>query len=395
MTTIPGKPKFLPRYTPISLEEDNLFLYSAVNSLNLHSEDVPLMRQLLHLLDGQHTIDDLQAQLPAFDAAQIAPTLEALDAAGLLDHPDPHLLEAFSSEELQRYEEQLTFFSHFVASSLNGDTSLWPDIPKHELEYQHKLKEASIAVFGLGRLGSQLVRALTLSGVGRITGVEAGNVSLADLDGGGWFLPEHIGAGRAEALASLVEHTNPWVAYSPVGDWFHSVDEVVTLLGEHSFAILCTDHYNADDYETFNIACQTTGTNWTSCRVNGFELSIGPSIIPRKTPCYKCFQLRLLSNIDDVNEHKILENYSRNGKLRSGALTITPGVEITALEVIKAITFFMEPSTYAHFFTLNLLTLEARLHPILKLPRCPHCGRATQARPTIHVWQQIRDREQP
>ena len=132
----------------------------------------------------------------------------------------------------------------------------------------------------------------------------------------------------------------------------------------------------------------TSETEWTSCRAVGFEFELGPTVIPHETPCYRCFDLRRKSNLTSSDEYALLEPHWQAISRSAGALAITPGIGLAALEVIKALTHFAEPATYAHLHTLNLLTLETRLHPILKIPRCAHCGRSSQPRPTIHAWEQ-------
>jgi bacteriocin biosynthesis cyclodehydratase domain-containing protein len=62
------------------------------------------------------------------------------------------------------------------------------------------------------------------------------------------------------------------------------------------------------------------------------------------------------------------------------------GTDLLALEVIKILTRFSQPVTYGSLFTLDLLTFEAALHPVLKIPRCPHCSPAAAQRPALIIW---------
>lgn len=110
------------------------------------------------------------------------------------------------------------------------------------------------------------------------------------------------------------------------------------------------------------------GTSWTSCRLFGFDFDIGPTVIPHSTPCFHCFDLRQKSNLPDYEEHLVLEGLLKQNQLRCGALAVTPGIGLVALEVVKALTHFMEPASYAHLCSLNLLTLELKRLPVLKIP---------------------------
>ena len=115
---------------------------------------------------------------------------------------------------------------------------------------------------------------------------------------------------------------------------------------------------------------------------------MGPTIVPYETACYECFNLRQKSNVPDIAEYQVVEQFQRTNRLSSDWLAFTPGAGLLALEVLKAITWFMPPAGYAHLYSLNLLTMESKRHPVLKIPRCPACGRPAQPRPTIRAWQQ-------
>ena len=49
---------------------------------------------------------------------------------------------------------------------------------------------------------------------------------------------------------------------------------------------------------------------------------------------------------------------------------------LTVLEIVKDLSGLIPPLTYGAQLSVNLLTSVFDLHPVLKLPRCPVCGRA-------------------
>jgi bacteriocin biosynthesis cyclodehydratase domain-containing protein len=192
---------------------------------------------------------------------------------------------------------------------------------------------------------------------------------------------------RAEAARCLAMSLNPAVKFEAVSEPIESAG-LQESLAKTDFAVLCRDDFNPAEYEAFNHAALASKTSWTSARMSGFEFQIGPTIIPFETACFQCFDLRQKSNVPDFAEYKIVEDFLKKDRLRAESLAFTPGVGLLALEVLKAITWFMAPATRAHLYSLNLLTMESKLHPILKIPRCPACGRPAKPRPTIHAWQQ-------
>jgi bacteriocin biosynthesis cyclodehydratase domain-containing protein len=139
--------------------------------------------------------------------------------------------------------------------------------------------------------------------------------------------------------------------------------------------------------DAFNLACIEASTTWISCRIVGLEMDIGPTVIPSVTPCFKCFDLRAKSNRTDYDDYLRVERHLQTDRLDSGKLLVNTCIGLAALEIVKALTHFAEPATYGHLFSMNLLTLEGRRHPVLKIPRCPHCSRQSTERPTIEAWQ--------
>jgi bacteriocin biosynthesis cyclodehydratase domain-containing protein len=379
--------KILDRFTVIPAGPGEFRLHSLTFSLALHDGPNELLAHLLPMIDGKRTVAELMHGLKVHAEISIKDALDYLLKMGALERvndSDPHPLTV---AELARYQSQIAFFANFVAPPQASGGNSWPGIATNGLDYQKRIRQARVVVFGAGRVGSHLVRSLVLAGVGKITVVDSESVGKADLFSDAWFASDQVGCGRADAICRLACSTNPAVdieaAREPAGsaEWHE-------LLGRSDFAVLCRDHFNPAEYETVNQAALETKKSWTSARLAGLEFQIGPTVIPFQTACYRCFDLRQKSNAQDFAEYQLVEDFLRKGRLQIEALAFTPATGLVALEVLKAITWFVVPSTCSHLYTLNLLTMESKFHPVLKIPRCPACGRPAQPRPTIHAWQQ-------
>lgn len=373
------------RFTIIPVGAGEFRLHSLSFSLALKGRSADLVERLLPLLDGKNTVREIVLQLWPSGQDAVEDTLEYLLESGALERVASDKQEHLSVEEARRFRSQIAFLSNFTAPRETVERSQHP-MATTGLEFQHRLKKSNVVVLGMGRLGTQLLRSLVLSGVGSVTVVDSELVGEEDLISSAWFEPQQLGLNRAEAARCMARIANP---DSVVRAAEKSLKEDLSaLLSECDFAVLCPDHFNPDEYERFNTAALAAKVSWTSARVSGVELQIGPTVIPFETPCFRCFTLRLKSNVPDHSEYAVVEEYLRSGRLRANALAITPGADLLAMEVLKAVSSFMPPATYSHLYSLNLLTLQSRLHPVLKIPRCPDCGRPAMPRPTIHVWQQ-------
>jgi bacteriocin biosynthesis cyclodehydratase domain-containing protein len=387
---LPDRPKVADRFLVVPFGDDEYRFHSLTQSLSLLSRTPKLLASLLPLLDGEHTVPQILGELSGFTERSVLTALEELKVLGLLQEPYAAQSAILSGEELDRYRNQLTFFSHFagffVPEGMGHESTV-----RESAIYQEKLKQSSVVVYGLGRLGSQVVRSLALAGVGRIIGVDSRVITPDDSRSDAWYDAEHIGMPRCSTLKALVGNANPHVEFVGVEKDTADSGTLSNVLSTGSFAVLSADTFNPDVYDVFNLACLEFGTQWTSCRVMGFEFDIGPTVIPRETACFRCYDLRKKTNLTDYEEYALLEGHWRKEPLTTPGLPLAPGAAVAALEVIKALSGFVPPATYSHVFSMNLLSLDCRLHPILKVPRCDHCGQPSVERPTIHVWQQPQD----
>lgn len=80
---------------------------------------------------------------------------------------------------------------------------------KHGLELQKRFSAASVAVCGLGGLGSNIAAMLARAGVGRLHLVDFDRVSVTNLNRQFYF-PEQIGMFKACALKENIQHIAPY-----------------------------------------------------------------------------------------------------------------------------------------------------------------------------------------
>lgn len=372
---------------------DRIILWSPSDFAVLHCEEdaKKWLNKLLLLLNGKHDLAHIIKSLRKYvQAKEVRAIISELYEKGLLENAAEEVQYRwrFSEDELERYTDQIRFFSHFAIKPRQSIVPRFPlPIPQNKYDVQARLKDASVLVVGCGIIGSRIVKALALCGVGRIIGLDNGKVHKTDTYKDSWYTTKELGQPYGTVLGELVRQVNPHVTFEHVQPRILSRKTLAPLLKKVNIAVLSLDEINVDLYEDFNIACLEQGTVWTSCRIQGFEVEIGPTVIPRETPCYKCLELRNKGNLPSY-EYLILEDYLHKSRLKLETLNMIPVVDLTALEVIKTLTYFTSPTTYGRVFSFNLLSFSSHLHPILKLPRCPHCGTfGIKAKPRLKTFQ--------
>lgn len=80
---------------------------------------------------------------------------------------------------------------------------------RHGADFQKKVKSASVAVCGIGGLGSNIAIALARAGVGRIHIVDFDRVDISNLNRQQYF-PEQLGMYKTDALKETLSHIAPY-----------------------------------------------------------------------------------------------------------------------------------------------------------------------------------------
>lgn len=381
MTGAGDRLRIPPGFTIVPCPDGTTRLHSLTFSLVLRDDATRTLARLLPMLEAGRTVAELTAGLPDAEQLRVIAALDYLRARGAVEPVDDATC-GLTGAEMRRHRAQIAFFSHFLPPD---DAPVDAGAARSGADFQARLKASRVTVLGLGRLGSVLVRDLALAGVGQITVIDDENVGIEDEHGDGWLHGAEKGAVRSEAVRRLAAGLAAPVDVVPTAE--PDPTELRDHVAATDLVVLCRDYVDPGEYERLNEAAIATGTPWTSARIAGFELHVGPTVVPGETPCWTCFDLRRRSNVPDPEEHQILDAYLRSGRLRPERLAFTPGSSLLTLEVVKALTWFTAPATCGHLYTLDVVTMKSQLHPILKVPRCPSCGRTVE-RPTIHVWQQ-------
>ncbi len=118
-----------------------------------------------------------------------------------------------------------------------------------------KLKNAHVAVFGLGGVGGYVVEALARSGVGRLTLVDHDKVSLSNINRQILATVDTVGMEKAEAAKARVNAINPSCEVNAICDFFgpntrhlfdftkydYVVDAIDTVTGKLSLVEACKE----------------------------------------------------------------------------------------------------------------------------------------------------------
>jgi thiazole/oxazole-forming peptide maturase SagC family component len=247
-------------------------------------------------------------------------------------------------------------------------------------EKHKKLKDQSIVIIGLGQIGSNLLFSLSPVGIGKISIFDDHIVDKFDIESN-IFSKEDLGKKRINIYQKLFRNFSLTdFEWNPHTDDDTQKDDIIR---RSDLVVLCLDQDNPESVNYVNETCLTHNKSWLSARFLEYYGEIGPTVIPYKTPCFKCYEYRLKGTRDELEESlvsgvKVLSldeierpEYIDHQNLDSFMKIIS---EYTSLEIVRILTGCDKPNTLGAVMSLNLSTYRNTLHPILKIPTCPSCG---------------------
>jgi molybdopterin/thiamine biosynthesis adenylyltransferase len=131
----------------------------------------------------------------------------------------------FSSDEIERYAR------HIVLADIGGPG-------------QQKLKNARVAVIGVGGLGSPALQYLAAAGVGTLRLIDGDTVSLSNLQRQIIHDTDQVGVLKVESAARALARINPHVAVEPVAARFER-ENATELIDGADVVLDCTDNFGA------------------------------------------------------------------------------------------------------------------------------------------------------
>lgn len=154
-----------------------------------------------------------------------------------------------------------------------------------------------------------------------------------------------------------------------------SLPSFTSSLREYDLVIAAQDYPNISFFETINKICINEGKPWLRASFDDNLGYLGPLVIPRKTACYSCCELRLVTN--SPHYEYILWRYKE--KIPQAKLSIPwPLVENLAAicinEVVTFLTNNYQPLTMDNLLLLDTRQMHLSRHKVIPYPNCPHCN---------------------
>lgn len=321
------------------------------------------LREVLPLLDGQHTIAQIRASVKdTFPPQEITSAIELLAQQHLITLNVSQW--GLPAEALESLTPQLNFFHEI---GLPAEAT------------QRRLAEATVSVLGLGGPGSSVAVGLAAAGVGRLRLIDSSVGVATDLYFNPMLASTDRGQDRANIVRRAIQSCSPRVEMAVYDRAIQNDDEMLSSISGSDLVICCADPGESSLFYKLNRACMTVGVPWTSCRVSGFEAVVGPTIRPRETACYLCYKMRSVSCAEDPESdfslQQFLDHRKRDDSDRRENIVFAVGLaaNLVALEGLKALTGIVPCPTLGAIIIVNVLETTMSRHLVLRHPACPAC----------------------
>lgn len=368
------------RPQPVTTERRQSPVSAVVTHTIDHQRPIRLNPHLSAMDNGDGTItfawstpDALTVQAPAafFDALPTlrggSATLQHLKQSGLwspqielafqrLWH-DKHL--RYSSdwelpEEHVRYSRQLGWFSMNAAAR------------GKEPEVLSRLRNASVAILGVGGLGTHVAWNLAACGIGELHLVDGDSIELTNLNRQLFYTPNDIGLRKVDVAAERLLQFNPQLRVRKTHKYLQNRDDILEAIKGSTFVVRAIDN-PPESLAWVNEACVRLGIPYSGAGFFPQGTIVGPTVIPGESSCLAC------------NSPAVAPRFDRGtGGTVAPLVFATAG--LLASEVITYLGKLGSVQTAGRMLAINAPALNFSFKDAPLNDNCPVCGREERRR---------------
>ncbi len=365
---IPLRPRLKPFIDVVPIRDDYLLLHGPNLFLRISDEGVPLFQKILPLLDGSNDFATILRSSGA-RSEELADVLSTLHEQGIIEDAALETPLDLSASARAYVAPQLNIFSNFTYDANQA---------------QRRLLQANVLVVGAGPVGAAAADVLHAAGVGTISVVDSRTPQPFDRYAARLAMD---GMRRSQALAASIPPRHGLSRIAPIDSVtvdFRSFDndELHRLVKAQDHVVVALETQDSTLLAAVNEACLRAGVAWTPAELYGPVAHIGPTVLARKTACWRCYDLRRKGAQPGLDRYLMYEAHRErrpdDGRAREGLLpSYGPVVgSIAAQEAITSISRFTLPALLGRVLVFDLIAWTSQRHRVLRLPRCPACGAA-------------------
>jgi molybdopterin/thiamine biosynthesis adenylyltransferase len=356
---LPRYPRLKPTIEVVRPGDGNLYLLHPSGEADLAIEGGGASEErLLALLDGTRAVGAVLASARG-EADSLADSIAELAALGLVDDAADDLV--LSARQRNRLDRQLRYLGDLAPPRAS------------RARYQRRLADATVAVLGLGGLGSWTALALACIGLGRLVIVDGDVVEESNFNRQVLYEEADLGRSKAEAAAQRLRAFDGELEVVTIGRRLEGPGDVAHAIEGADLVVDAVD-WPAHLIERWvDAACFEAGIPYLTMSHFPPIARVGPLYVPGLTSCFECLEAKLRPRYP-LYDGTVA---ARTGR-PSPTGTFGPACGLigswVAADVAHFLTGLAEPSTLGRARLVDLRSMEVEVDELPEA-RCARCAR--------------------
>jgi bacteriocin biosynthesis cyclodehydratase domain-containing protein len=313
-------------------------------------------RKLLYTLDGSRSLRELESE---FGVPTVEETISQLHMIDVLE--DAADDDALPSDELIRFDRQLRYFSDM------GSEVLLPS------QCQARLRDARVAVLGVGGLGGRAAWDLACCGIGEMWLIDGDRVEASNLNRQTLYTEADVGLLKVEVAAARLRSFNSSMRITATPRRLQGQDAIADFIAGADVVVDAADWPPHEIERSCNAACFEVGIPYITMSNFPPFMRLGPLYVPGRTGCYSCQEISFRRDYPLFDS--IAEQQSGKG---SPAATFGPACGVVAgqvaADIVHLLTGLLEPATLGVACMYDLRTMEVKREQVIPEPHCLICS---------------------
>jgi molybdopterin-synthase adenylyltransferase len=284
-----------------------------------------------------------------------------LAGLGLLEEPETAAADLLGDDAAERFDRQLAYFAD--------------QRPGEAAALQQRLRDARVAIVGVGGLGTWTASALACAGIGHLTLIDDDVVDLSNLNRQVLFRRADVGRPKVDVAAEALAAFDPELGLTTHAVRITGPRRAAHLLDGHDFVIELADWPPYDLGRWLEQACWPGGIPRTGAALFPPFVRLGPTYVPGVTPCLAC---------QEAAARAAFPLYDELADLRRTAPTVSPTLGppcaliggVLAMDIVHHLTGIAAPATLGAALIVDLRDLSIEREPLTGREDCLRCGAA-------------------
>ena len=317
--------------------------------------------ELLAALDGSNALPELERRFGEREVRDVVSQMQEL-----------YLLEDAADDELiprgerERFDRQLRYFSDVGAE--RGVTAS---------AAQQRLREATVAVLGVGGLGGRVAWELASCGVGTLRIIDFDRVERSNLNRQIQYGESDLGRLKVDAFAAKLRDFNSEIEVVVSSARIESEAQLAEFIAGADLVIEAADWPAREIERWCNSACFAAGIPYIAMSQFPPFARVGPLYVPGETGCFVCQEIAYRRDypLYDFAAEQVRDQSSPAATLGPACGLVGGLVGAEALHFLTGLT---NSAMLGTGYVYDLRSFEVERYEVVPEPECPVCARSRE-----------------